>query len=187
MDEHWKAKEIAAMSIHKSLLPTLSPDASERLPFFQALGVIIALLNHGEECVKENINTVISQITPLLRAGNAFIWLDDKRAPLGFSVWKSFSLEQHRFVLAAPSNDILYSDALESTSGSSSTEYIWLTKVVSPFADSDLMISLLQKNFKITSPESEVWVLPELAERLSIEAMPENGVEMGSEEARRLW
>lgn len=175
------------MSIHKTPLPTLSPDANARLPFFQALGIIIFLLDHCEEYVKEHVMTMISQITPLLRAGNAFIWLDDKRVPLGFSAWKNLSLEQHRTVLAAPLSEVLYSEVLGPISGSSSTEYIWLTKVVSPFAEPDLMISLLQKNFKITSPESEVWVLPELAERLGMNGIYESGIERNYVVARRLW
>lgn len=188
MDEHRQAKDFAIMSLHESPLPKLSAPPSERLPFFQALGIVIALLNQCKEYDEERIGSVISRITPLLQAGNVFIWLDDHLAPLGFAAWIGLSSEQHQSLLATPDSKWLYSDQFPAiTSTESSQPYvIWLTNVVTPYADPDPMMPLLKKHLLGRNPESEVWLMPELAGKLNIEPVFASKVDTGLE-AWRLW
>ena len=173
MDEYRQAKDFAIMSLHESPLPKLSASPGERLPFFQALGVVIALLNQCKEYDEECVGSVISRITPLLQAGNVFIWLDDHHAPLGFAAWMGFASEQHKSLLATPNLKSLYSgDSPVSVSNESSqSSFIWLTDLVTPFSDPDLMMSMLKKHMHCMNPEAEVWVLPELTGRLKVESL----------------
>lgn len=175
------------MRHYQSPLPALTTAPNTQVPLLQALGVMVGLLIQCKKYEDTSISAVLERFLPFLELGNVFLWLDEDCSPLGFAAWVTLSHAQHESFIQSPEKSCLLNECSQSTDRPESTQFHWLAEIVTPFSEAQAILPAIKQHFQTMSPQSEVWVLPELIKFTGLNGNGESLVPQSKASAGRLW